>query len=201
MRIPDAGEEPEYTTPDGVQRLIQIDSENGDDCGKTFAVQNVRTGKSANLENTPKDFESPLGVMTSREQARRIFLTTSALRVVFVWNHLNSTDGETTHALDLNTLRFVRLSPNWAAPFPLPGEPAFLTYTEDRYRLIPGSDKRANSSYIDHWDAKLERIRYGGDVPAVCYGAAMYRPDQKPARITIFCKDVGTPSGAPFSGF
>jgi hypothetical protein len=35
--------------------------------------------------------------------------------------------------LDLNVPRLIRLSPNWAAPIPLPGEPAFLTLTEFRY--------------------------------------------------------------------
>ncbi len=61
--------------------------------------------------------------------------------------------------------------------------------------------KTGESMKIDHWDAKLERIRYGRDVAAVCYGASMYRPGQKPDRITIICKEVGTPSGAPLSGF
>jgi hypothetical protein len=36
--------------------------------------------------------------------------------------------------LDLNVPRLIRLSPNWAAPIPLPGEPAFLTLTEVRLR-------------------------------------------------------------------
>ena len=35
--------------------------------------------------------------------------------------------------LDLNVPRLIRLSPNWAAPIPLSGEPAFLTLTEFRY--------------------------------------------------------------------
>jgi hypothetical protein len=190
-----------YTTPDGAQRLTTTDAEDGDDCCKTFVVQNVKTGESVKLENKPEEFEAPMGVMTSHQHAKRVFLTTSPLRVVFFWNHLNSTDGETTHALDLNTLRLVRLSPNWAAPFPLPSEPAFLTYTEERYRPLSELNKSANCSYIDRWNDKLERIRYGRDVPAVCYGASMYRPGGKPSTITIFCRDVGTPDGAPLSGF
>ena len=173
-----ADDEPEFETPDGAQRLIETSSGKGDDCCREFAVQNVKTGESVKVENPPEVFQPPLGVMRSHEDPKRVFLTTSPLRVVFIWNHLNSTEGDTTHALDLNTLKFVSLSANWAAPFPLPHEPAFLTYTEDRYRLIPGSEKLANSSYIDHWDAKLERVRplRPGCCGAVCYGASMYCP-------------------------
>ena len=89
-------------------------------------------------------------------------------------------------ALDLTGPRLVRLSPNWAAPIPLPGEAAFLTFTENRYVPIPGSKKTANCSYMERWDEKLNKIRYArGKRAAVCYGASMYRPGLSPPTITI----------------
>jgi len=80
----------------------------------------------------------------------------------------------------------VRLSPNWAAPVPLPGESAFLTLTENRYVPIPGTTKTANCSYIERWDAQLQKIRYARPkTAAIFYGASIYRPDRTPAVITI----------------
>jgi len=100
--------------------------------------------------------------------------------------HLNSTDGDTVFGLDLTGPRLVRLSPNWAAPIPLPGEAAFLTFTENHYVPIPGSKKTANCSYMERWDEKLDKIRYAREKSAaVCYGASMYQPGLTPATITI----------------
>jgi hypothetical protein len=108
------------------------------------------------------------------------------LRVAFFGLHLNSTDGDTCFALDLNGPRFVRLSPNWAAPVPLPGQSAFLTLTENRYLPLPGTTKTANCSYIERWDAELAKIRYARPKsPAICYGASIYRSDHKPPVVTI----------------
>jgi len=99
--------------------------------------------------------------------------------------HLNSKDGDTVFALDLNGPRLVRLSPNWAAPIPLPGEAAFLTFTENRYVPIPGSAKTANCSYMEHWDEKLNKILYAREKSAaLCYGVSMYRPSKSPSVIT-----------------
>jgi hypothetical protein len=68
----------------------------------------------------------------------------------------------------------------------LPGEAAFLTFTENRYVEIPGSRKTANCSYMERWDDKLNKIRYAREnTAALCYGASMYRPSKTPAVITI----------------
>jgi len=107
------------------------------------------------------------------------------LRLAFFDLHLNSTDGDTVFALDLNGPRFVKLSPNWAAPIPLPREAAFLTFTENRYVPIPGSKKTAHCSYMERWDEKLNKIRYAREKSAArCYGASMYRPGLSPPTIT-----------------
>jgi hypothetical protein len=100
--------------------------------------------------------------------------------------HLDSTNGDTNYALDLTNRRFVRLSTNWAAPFPLPGEPAFLAMSYQRYVPIPGTKKTANCSYLERWDASLKRVRYAQEgTAAICYGASMYRPGKTPATINI----------------
>ena len=108
------------------------------------------------------------------------------LRLAFFDLHLNSSDGTTVFALDLSGRRFVRLSPNWATPFPLPGESVFLTFTENRYVPIPGSTKTANCWYIEHWDENLTRLRYAREnTAAICYGFSMYRPGKNPSVITL----------------
>jgi hypothetical protein len=108
------------------------------------------------------------------------------LRLAFFDLHLNSTDGDTVFALDLTGPRLVRLSPNWATPIQLPGEPAFLTFTENRYVSIPASKKTANCSYIERWDEKLNHIRYAREKSAaVCYGMTMYRAGLTPTVITL----------------
>ena len=108
------------------------------------------------------------------------------LRCVLFGLHLNSTDGDTCFALDLKRRRFVRLSPNGALPIPLPAEPAFLTFTENRYVPIPGSLKTANCSYMEHWDTNLNKVRYAREgSAAICYGASMYREGLTPSTVTF----------------
>src|SRR5438046_638917 len=65
------------------------------------------------------------------------FVFDGPLHLAFFDFHFTSTDGDTVFALDLMASRLVRLSPNWATPIPLPGEAAFLTFTENRYVPIP----------------------------------------------------------------
>ena len=96
----------------------------------------------------------------------------------------------------------IGVSPNYSTPFPLPGEAAFLTLTENRYVQIPGSSKTANCSYIERWGADIRERCYdeaehpycGGEPEvryarkgsaAICYGVSMYRPGKTPAVITI----------------
>jgi hypothetical protein len=89
-------------------------------------------------------------------------------------------------AVALTNRRFVRPSSNWAAPFPLPGESAFLAVNYQRYVPIPETQKTANCSYLERWDASLKKVRYAPEGSgAVCYGASMHRPGKTPATITI----------------
>jgi hypothetical protein len=45
--------------------------------------------------------------------------------------------------------------------------------------------KTANYSYMEHWDEKLNKIRYAREKSAaLCYGVSMYRPSKSPSVIT-----------------
>jgi len=144
----------------------------------------LKTGKGFEFGKLP-GFGGAVEQLQLKEKEDR-FLIEPPLRLAFFGVHLNSTDGDTDYALDLANRRFVRLSPNWAAPFLLPGEPAFLALNYVRYVPISGSQKTANCSYLERWDASLNKVRYVREgAAAVCYGASMYRPGKTPVIVTI----------------
>lgn len=187
-----AGGKQTYKTPDGSIELIlredpqdPEDQVDGEHHGKHYMIRYLKTGLQADFGTLP-GFFGVYEILHERQDPDRVFLIEGLLRVAFFGLHLNSTDGDTCSALDLNGPRLVRLSPNWAAPIPLPGESAFLTLTENRYVPIPSSSKTANCSYVEHWDAQLQKIRYARpNTAAVCYGASMYRPDRTPVVIAV----------------
>jgi hypothetical protein len=186
------GERRTYKAPDGSVEFIfredpsdPDDQVNGERHGKHYVLRYLKTGIQADFGAVP-GFFGVYEILHERQNRDHQFLFEGLLRVAFFGLHLNSSDGDTCSALDLNGPRFVRLSPNWAVPVPLPGESAFLTLTENRYVPIPGSAKTANCSYIEHWDAQLGKIRYAkAKTAATFYGASMYRPDRTPNVITI----------------
>jgi hypothetical protein len=186
------GERRSYKAPDGSVELIlredpsdPDDRVNGERHGKHYVIRYLKTGIQADFGALP-GFFGAYEILHDRQNPGRQFLLDGLLRVAFFGLHVNSTDGDTTFALDLNGPRFVRLSLNWAAPVPLPGDSAFLTLTENRYVPIPGTTKTANCSYMERWDAQLQKIRYAQvKAPAVFYGASVYRSERTPAVITI----------------
>lgn len=186
------GERKSYKAPDGSMELIlredpsdPDDQVNGERHGKHYVLRYLKTGIQADFGTLP-GFFGVYEILHERQDPDRHFLFEGLLRVAFFGLHLNSTDGDTTFALDLNGPRFVRLSPNWAVPIPLPGEPAFLALAENRYVSIPGSTKTANCSYIECWDAQLQKTRYAKPkAAAIFYGASMYRPEKTPTVVTI----------------
>lgn len=181
-----------FRAPDGSVELIlkevkgdENDSVNGPEHGKHYALRDLKSGKSIEFPKIP-GFEGAVEQLQLKGSKDTRFLFDPPLRLAFFGVHLNSTDGDTDYALDLTNRRFVRLSPNWAAPFPLPGEGAFLTMTYNRYVPIPGSNKTANCSYLERWDGSLKKIRFAREGTAgVCYGASMYRPGKTPAIINV----------------
>jgi hypothetical protein len=182
---------PTYKLPDGSELILREDPNSEDDQidgpghGKHYVLRNLKDGTETEFDKIP-GFYGAFGLLHDSQDKDQYFLSEGPLRLAFFDLHLNSTDGDTVFALDLNGPRLVRLSPNWAAPIPLPGEAAFLTFTENRYVPILGSKKTANCSYMEHWDEKLNKIRYAREKSAaLCYGASMYRPGKKPSVITL----------------
>ena len=186
------GERRSYKAPDGSVELIlredpsdPDDQVNGEKHGKHYVIRYLKTRIQADFGTLP-GFVGVYEILHESQNPDRQFLFDGLLRVAFFGLHLNSTDGDTSFALDVNGPRFVRLSPNWAAPVPLPGEAAFLTLAENRYIPIPGTTKTANCSYMERWDAQLQKIRYARpNAPAVCYGASIYRSERTPAVIAV----------------
>jgi hypothetical protein len=183
---------PTYKSPDGSVELIlrenpkdEADQINGPGHGKHYILRDLKTGTETEFDKIP-GFYGAFEILHDSHDKNRNFLFEDPLRLAFFGLHLNSTDGDTVFALDLSGPRFVRLSPNWATPIPLPGEAAFLTFTENRYVPIPESSKTANCSYIERWDQKLNKIRYAREKSAaVCFGMSMYRPGLTPSTITM----------------
>ena len=181
-----------YKAPDNSVELVlredpsdPDDQVDGEGHGKHYLMRYIKTGVHAEFGALP-GFFGAFEILHDSQNPDRQFLFDGLLRVAFFGLHLNSTDGDTCFALDLNGPKFVRLSPNWAAPVPLPGQSAFLTLTENRYLSLPGTTKTANCSYIERWDAELAKIRYARPKsPAICYGASIYRSDHKPPVVTI----------------
>jgi hypothetical protein len=183
---------PTYKSPDGSIELIlredptdEDDQIDGPGHGKHYLLRDLKTGMETDFGKIP-GFYGVFGLLHRNQDQDQHFLFDGPLRLAFFDLHLNSTDGDTVFALDLTGPRLVRLSPNWAAPIPLPSEAAFLTFTENRYMPIPGSKKTANCSYMEHWDENLNKIRYAREkFPALCYGASIYRPNKDPHVITL----------------
>jgi hypothetical protein len=183
---------PTYKSPGGEFELVlredpndQADQVDMPGHGAHYLLRDLKSGTETPFSDLP-GFEGAFGILHDNQTPKRCFLFDGALRLAFFDLHLNSSDGTTVFALDLVRKRFVRLSPNWATPFPLPGESAFLTFTENRYVPIPASKKTANCWYIEHWDEMLNHIRYAREnTAAICYGFSMYRQGKNPAVITL----------------
>ena len=183
---------PTYKSPGGAFELVLREDPNDEadqvdmpGHGAHYLLRDLKSGTETPFSDL-EGFEGAFGILHENQTPEHCFLFDGALRLAFFDLHLNSSDGTTVFALDLPRKRFVRLSPNWATPFPLPGESAFLTFTENRYVPIPGSEKTANCSYIERWGDKLNHIRYAREKSAaICYGFSMYRPGKDPVVITL----------------
>jgi len=182
---------PRFRTPDGSVELVlreikqdENDSINGPEHGKHYLLRDLKAGTQIEFWKLP-GFDGAVEQLQLKDREER-FLIEPPLRLAFFGVHLNSTDGDTDYALDLTNRRFVRLSPNWAAPIPLPGESAFLTITYVRYVPIPGTKKTANCSFMELWDANLKKVRFAREeTAAIAYGASIYRPGKTPAIVTV----------------
>lgn len=183
--------EGKFTTPDGRQELELRSLPDDPDAdvdlpghGKNFLLRDLKTKQSVELGKV-KGFVGLFDLLYVGENTNDVFWIEPPLRLAFFAVHLDSSEGDTVFALDLNDPQLINLGLNWAMPVPLPGEAAFLTLALPRYVPIPGSKKTANCSCIERWDAKFHKIRYGRDTATVCYGASMFRTKMNPQVITI----------------
>jgi hypothetical protein len=158
--VADAKDRPPQTikAPDGSGEIFWRKGKEGEGPGEELNwvmwFRDSKSGQETGIGRLPgfPSFE-PLRIQGSKDGQ---FLFEGPLRLIFFSTHLDSTNGDTVEAFDFNQRKLVQLSPNWATPIPLPGEAAFLTLTENRYVLIPGSTKTANCSYIERWVANLK---------------------------------------------
>jgi hypothetical protein len=189
---PAAGDKaPRVRTPDGAQEIVlredpsdEGDQWDGEGHGRHYLLHDLKTGKETEFGKLP-GFYGVFDLLQSNRNAKQRFLWEKNLHAAFFDLHLDSTEGDTVFALDLIGKRLVRLSPNWAAPVPLPGESAFLTLTYNRYVPIPGSRKTANCYFFERWDANFKKVRYARTNCVVSYGASFYRPGRAPRVVTI----------------
>ena len=185
MRLPSVNVARRFRAPDDSVELVlhevkedEDDSINGLGHGKHYLLRDLKTGTEIEFAKLP-GFEGAADQMRLKGKDDR-FLLEPPLRLAFFVVHVGNSDGDTDYALDLTSHRLVRLSPNFAAPFPLPGDPAFLTMTYMRYLPLPGTQKTVNCSFLERWDSGLKKVRYArGNEPAICYGASMYRPGKR----------------------
>lgn len=178
-----------FRTPDGatdvvLQRLASDDEFDGEGTGKHYFLRDVKSGVTTDFEKLP-GFVGTYDLMTRNDQPDQTFLWQGPLHVAFFSLHLDSTDGTTVFALDFSGPRLVRLAPNWAAPFILPDQSAFLSVNFARYVPIPKSQKTANCRYIERFDETLKKVRYSNTNCTICYGASLYSPSQTPQVVTI----------------
>lgn len=186
--------EPSPTSTPRLTRLVAPDNSmelildrSGDDqkdydnqeLGKLYRFRDLKTGEESLLGNW-EGFETIWGPLHLRGSEESYFLIELPLRTVFFFTHLNSTDGNTVHALDLARKRVVRLSPNNATPIPMSNFPGFFTITEERYVPLGDGKRTVNCSYFDRWDAAFKKVRYARSAPAIFGGAAVFRSDQAP---------------------
>ena len=176
-----------YPAPAGLGEVVVKPKgiKNKDDTADGFEVR-----WRAAAAGPAKELGSMDGILafhaTCKEESGLLsILSEGALRVMFLDTYLNSTDGSSTYAVDLVGKRLVRLSRNGNTVIPLPGEAAFLSWDYPRYVPFGSGKHTTNASFFEHWDTKLQTVRYADKDACVTYGASMYRPGMNPAVIIV----------------
>ena len=89
------------------------------------------------------------------------FFLTPKLRAAFYCGEHDSTNGTATYALDLLRKRIVKLSANGAEAYPWPGHDGFFVAASSRYEPLGDGKRTVNCSYLDWYDATMQRVRFG----------------------------------------
>lgn len=113
------------------------------------------------------------------------FLETTEIRAAFFTQHRGSTDGVGLFAVDLKGRHIFEMSPNGGSLYVLPEFAACACVCGQRYLPLGDGQRTVNCSYLDLWDAKMQRIRFANAKPAVCYGAAIFIAGENPVSVRI----------------
>lgn len=133
-----------------------------------------------------------------------LFQPENHLKLLFTNYHLDSTDGNQTSAIDLNDFTVHPLishghyvpsgtvengTPGSVSPIPIPGEPAFLSWTDIRFVSYGTQGKTDYSSYLERWDSSFHQTNYSHPGGGQFYGGSLYRGDHQPNVIWVIWKN------------
>jgi len=101
------------------------------------------------------------------------FVTSGDFAAVFLSHHLGSSDGNQIWGLDLNAKKWTKISENGALLYHPPSAAGIFSDTEERYQMLGNTGHTVNCSYLDWWDAHLNRHRLGPPF-SYFYSAAIF---------------------------
>ncbi|MEA3210162.1 MAG: hypothetical protein QOE70_3219 [Chthoniobacter sp.] len=112
------------------------------------------------------------------------FLITPKLRVALFEGEHDSTLGTSAYALDVGRKRITTLSKNGAETYPWPGHDGLWVLASSRYEPL-GDGRTVNCSYLDHYDATMQRTRFGHGLGSFG-GASVFAAGEKVFTIPKF---------------
>ena len=146
--------------PGGEQEFVTgNDADATDGSFKLLALRNKSTGKKVDFFDANSDLLHDWCIFRGSP-----FLLNGPLRVAFLQWHLNSTDGDACAVIDLRAGQVVELSHNGAVAIPHGQRPGFFSVCEERYQPLGDGKKTVNCTYLDWWNEKLERTRFGSAI-------------------------------------
>lgn len=103
------------------------------------------------------------------------FILAPPLRVAIVRQHRGSTFGEGYFAVDLNTHTLHEIVPTNGDIYVIPGTRGFFCANYERYLPLGDGKRTVNCSFLDLWNAQLQRTRFCAPKVAEFYGACLYQ--------------------------
>lgn len=102
------------------------------------------------------------------------FIWNPPLRVAFLRQHRGSTFGEGYFALDLNTRTLHEIVPSGGDIYKLPPLQGFFCVNDERYLPLGDGKRTVNCSFLDLWNAQLQRTRFCQPKVAEFYGGCLH---------------------------
>lgn len=141
-----------------------------------------KSGPSENYAIAADQFGDLDGVIVSEGSP---FLWRPPLRVAFLRQHRGSTYGEGLFALDLNTRTLHEIAPTGGAIVAPAGFPGFFCVNRERCLPLGDGKRSVSCSFLDLWDARLQRTRFCDPKVAEFYGASLYLPGSVEQRVVF----------------